>query len=103
MLFRDSNRIKPRGQWSPDLEEKHLRASLTPPALDRDQPWSTEEQSAAFSPFRLAAAEIERLQKEARELARRKAEEEQIEEKEARDGNVSPIELRELISLSHQW
>jgi len=43
-------------------------------------------QSFGFSDFRLAANEIERLQREARELARRKAEEEHAEELEAHNG-----------------
>ena len=88
MLFRGLNRIKSRGQWSPELADERVRAAMKPSTLDRDRPWSTDAQSAAFSPCRLAANEIERLQKEARELARRKAEEEQVEEKEAREGNV---------------
>lgn len=99
MLFRGLNLIKSRGQWSPELEDKRVRASMPPSTLDRDRSWSTDEQSAAFSPFRLAANEIERLQKEARELARRKAEEEQVEEKEAREGIVFLSHLLENSSL----
>jgi hypothetical protein len=47
---------------------------------------SDADQSFGFSSFRLAANEIERLQKEARELTRRKAEEEHAEKIEAHDG-----------------
>lgn len=46
------------------------------------------DQSFGFSSFRLAANEIERLQKEARELTRRKAEQEHAEEIQAHDGKL---------------
>ena len=48
---------------------------------------SDGNQSGPFSPFRQTTNEIERLQKEAREFTRRKAEEEHAEEIQAHDGN----------------
>jgi hypothetical protein len=45
-----------------------------------------DNQSLDLSSFRHAANEIERLRKEARELTRRKAEEQHAEEVEAHDG-----------------
>ncbi|CAF0802602.1 unnamed protein product [Rotaria sordida] len=111
MRFRISNFINDRGLWSPEPDKRRISSSIeernvysTP--LDRYRKWRNEHQWSAsssiksenikrkksdvnqsfgFSSFRHAANEIERLQKEARELARRKAEEEHIEELNAHD------------------
>jgi len=114
MRFRISNLIKYRGLWSPEPEEGRIRSSTkernvhsTP--LERYRTWRNEHQWSAssstkseniyekksdvdqffgFSSFRNAANEIERLQKEARSLARRKAEEEHKEKIQAHDGKL---------------
>lgn len=67
--------ISTRGLWSTEPSEEEIF----------DHQWSTPStaKSARISPFRQAANEIERLQREARELARRKAEEEQSEQRDA--------------------
>jgi hypothetical protein len=114
MRFRISNFIEYRGLWSPEPEDRRIRSSTkqrsvysTP--LERYRTWRNEhqwsasssiqseniyakksdtDQSFGFSSFRLAANEIERLQREARELTRRKAEEEHAEEMKAHDGKL---------------
>jgi len=114
MRFRISNFVEYRGLWSPEPEERRIRSSAkqrnvhsTP--LERYRKWRNEHQWSAssstkseniyekksdvdqffgFSSFRNAANEIERLQKEARELTRRKAEEERAEEIQARNGKL---------------
>ena len=113
-FFRRSNFVEKRGLWSPSPEDERRVQSSTKPrdiysiALDNkselwryEHQWSAssslkcenipveisdDKQSAPFSPFRQAANEIERLQKEAREFTRRKAEEEHAEEVQAHDG-----------------
>ncbi len=100
--------------WSPEPEERRIRSSTkqrniysTP--LEKYRTWRNEHlwsasssmkdenistkkpdanQSLGFSSFRLAANELERLRKEARELTRRKAEEQHAEEIEAHDGKL---------------
>jgi len=114
MRFRISNFVKYRGLWSPESDEGRIRSSTkqrnvysTP--LERYRIWRNEhqwsassstksdniytkksdiDQSFGFSSFRHAANEIERLQKEARELTRRKAEEERTEERQAHTGKL---------------
>jgi hypothetical protein len=49
---------------------------------------SDDNQSLGLSSFRHAANELERLRKEARDLTRRKAEEQHAEEAEAHDGKL---------------
>ncbi|CAF0752246.1 unnamed protein product [Adineta steineri] len=106
-----SNFVKYRGFWSPELEHERIRSSnkqrnLYSISFERYQPWRNEHlwsassslkneniftkksdinQPFGFSSFRLDAHAIERLLKEARELARRKAEDEHAEEIEAYD------------------
>jgi len=114
MRFRISNFVKYRGLWSPEPEERRIQ-SLTnqrdvhSTPFERYRIWRNEhqwsassstkseniytkksdiDQSFGFSSFRLAANEIERLQKEARELTRRKAAEERAEEIQARNGKL---------------
>jgi hypothetical protein len=87
--------------WSPELElirssnkqgyqnwrNEHLWSASS--SLKNEKIYtkkSDANQSFGFSSFRLVAHEIERLQKEARELTRRKAEEEHAEEIKAHDG-----------------
>jgi len=115
-VFRLSKDVHCRGLWSPETDESENRLSninkektrLSTP-LDIYRTWRIEhawsassssirsehsshrnesdtDQIAAFSAFRLAANEIERLKKEARELTRRKAEQEHTEEIQAHDG-----------------
>lgn len=101
--------------WSPGPEERRIRSSnkqrnIYSTPLERYRLWRNEhqwsassssikseniypkksdiDQSFGFSSFRLAGNEIERLQKEARELTRRKAAEEHAEEIEAHDGKL---------------
>lgn len=77
-LFRETKFISTRGLWSPEASEEEKEEIF-------DHQWSTPStaKSVRISPFRQAANEIERLQREARELARRKAEEEQFEQRDA--------------------
>ncbi len=112
--FRITTFVKIRGLWSPEPDEGRIQLSTkersvyaTP--LARYRTWRNEHQWSAssssqsenssakpsdanqflgFSSFRVAANEIERLQKEARELTRRKAEEEHAEEIQAHDGKL---------------
>jgi hypothetical protein len=112
MRFRVSNFINNRVLWSSESEDRPIRSSnkqenIYSLPLETYRVWrnnhqwsasssikseniyaniSDADQSFGFSAFRLAANEIERLQREARELARRKAEEEHAEEIEAHDG-----------------
>ncbi len=115
LRFRITDFVDYRGLWSPEPEERRLRSSnkqrnLYSIPLERYRTWRNEHQWSAssstksehiyanksdvdqffgFSSFRLDANEIERLQKEARELTRRKAEEEHAEEIEAHDGKLT--------------
>ena len=114
MPFRISNFVKYRGLWSPEPEERRIRSSTkqrnvhsTP--LEKSRTWriehqwsaasslkiensstqiSDDNQSLGLSSFRHAANELERLRKEARDLTRRKAEEQQAEVAEAHDGKL---------------
>ncbi|CAF5222792.1 unnamed protein product, partial [Rotaria magnacalcarata] len=111
MRFRISNFVNSRGLWSPEPEKRLIRSSSEQRdthsiLLERYRAWrnklqwpatssikneniSSKEpdasQSFGFSSFRQAANDIERLQKEARELARRNAEKEHAEEINAHD------------------
>ncbi|CAF4557150.1 unnamed protein product [Rotaria sp. Silwood1] len=117
-----SNFVNYRGLWSPEPDERRIPSSIeqrnvhsTP--LDRYRKWRNEHQWSAsssvksenintkksdanqsfgFSSFRHAANELERLQKEARELARRKAEEAHAEELNAHDVVQLSNHLQEL-------
>ncbi|CAF1320745.1 unnamed protein product [Rotaria magnacalcarata] len=108
---RISNFVNSRGLWSPEPEKRLIRSSSEQRdthsiLLERYRAWrnklqwpatssikneniSSKEpdasQSFGFSSFRQAANDIERLQKEARELARRNAEKEHAEEINAHD------------------
>jgi hypothetical protein len=121
MRFRISKFVKYRGLWSPEPDERRIRSSnkqrnIYSTPIERYRNWRNEhqwsasssikseniyanisdvDQSSGFSSFRLAANEIERLQKEARELTRRKAEEEHAEEIEAHDGIL--IDCRQIM------
>lgn len=113
-FFRRSTLVETRGLWSPEPdEERRVHSSdkiedVHSILIDKSRAWrnehqwsasssmkceniaieiSDDNQSRPFSPFRQAANEIERLQKEAREFTRRKAEEEHAEEAQAHDGN----------------
>ncbi|CAF3911974.1 unnamed protein product [Rotaria sp. Silwood2] len=117
-----SNFVNYRGLWSPEPDERRIPSSIeqrnaysTP--LERYRKWRNEhqwsasssvkseninmkksdaDQSFGFSSFRHAANELERLQKEARELTRRKAEEEHVEELNAHDVVKLSDHLQEL-------
>lgn len=118
-FFRKSNFVENRGLWSPSPDDESSNKSKDAHSIpfdDKSQNWRTEHQwsassslkcedipvnitennqSAPFSPFRQAANEIERLQKEAREFTRRKAEEEHAEEAQAHDGkNIDMMDNR---------
>lgn len=113
-FFRRSTLVETRGLWSPEPEEERRVQSSDKTGdvhsilLDKSRAWRKEHQwsasssmkceniaieisdgnqSGPLSPFRQAGNEIERLQKEAREFTRRKAEEEHAEEIQAHDGN----------------
>ena len=112
MRFRISNFVIYRGLWSPEPQQERIRSSnkqrnIYSTSLERYRSWrdvhqwstsssvenentytkkSDANHSFGFCSFRLDAHEIERLQKEARELTRRKAEEEHAEEIKAHDG-----------------
>lgn len=111
-VFRKPNFVDSRGLWSPEPEERQIRSSSKQGdtysiSLEGIQTSQNERQASAtsstksensstkktdanqsfgFSSFRQASHELERLQKEARELARRKAEKEHAEELSAPDG-----------------
>ena len=112
MRFRNPTFVNCRGLWSPEPEERRISSLIKQEneysiQIDKYREWRHEHQWSAsssvksehiptkrsdadqyfgFCSFRHAANEIERLQKEARELARRKAEEEHAEELQAHDG-----------------
>ncbi|CAF4192780.1 unnamed protein product [Rotaria socialis] len=109
-----SNFVNSRGLWSPEPEKQLIQSSSKQRdthsiLLERYRAWrnklqwpaissiknekvstkkSDASQSFGFSSFRQAANDIERLQKEARDLARRNAEKEHAEEINAHDGDL---------------
>ena len=115
LRFRTSNFAKSRGLWSADSDRereqspiKHKTIHSLP--LERYEIWRNEhlwsastsrkterietrnsdiDQSFGFPSFRNEAQELERLQREARELARRKAEEDHAEEIKAHEGKIN--------------
>ena len=113
VLFRALNLTAYRSVWASEPDDRRTQPAMIQEnpesrTLERyriwrdEHPWSASsstksellftkksdvDQSFGFSPFRMAASELERLQREARELARRKAEEDLVEEREAQQGH----------------
>ena len=123
VLFRALNLLAYRSVWASEPDDHRMQPAMIQEneasrTLERyriwcdEHPWSASsstkseliftkksdvDQSFGFSPFRMAASDLERLQREARELARKKAEEELAEEGEARQG-YSSNDLQAVVS-----